>query len=268
MDHKKGDILTKVLVVILVILILVVSIVFIINRKNLDTNSSLVTDLYNYLGQNDLTFCDGLGIYREEKTSYYDIDNSSRLCNTVASLYVNEKTTLMKVDKTKKNNTCSIGDGITFATDNYSEDFCTVNRVEKNSVKDTYKKIYGKDLEKDESFTLNNTTICYPDDEYYYCGLSETFTVSVGNEPKTYRSIKKALKKDDKIIIDDYFIKVTNNECFTSYTGKTLNNTCTDALKNNDNIDYKFIKKYGTLYRHTYQKNDNGDYYWLETDVK
>ena len=78
-------------------------------------------------------------------------------------------------------------------------------------------------------------------------------------------NIKDSFKKNDEIIIYDYFLKVINNECYTSYVKDSKNDKCTKALENNKNVDYKFLKKYGTKYKHVFKK-DNNVYHWVSSE--
>lgn len=268
MKKKKINwwLIIKLLIGALAIVLAILIVLKIFKGKPIDSNSSMINDIYTYLGQNDLSYCNGLITYDSKKVDYDSVENSSRVCNAVASLYTKEDATLMQIDKSKKNNTCSLNEDVVFATDNYEEDMCSIYRIDKSKVKEKYKTIYGKELEKDEKFNLNNTTICYPYEDYYYCGLSETFTVTVGVEPATYRSVKEAVEKNNKIIIYDYFIKIANDECFTTYTSDTKNSKCSSAYKNDQDVDYEYLKKYGTLYKHTYKKDSDGNYYWIQSE--
>ena len=264
-NKKKIKINMVILVVILFVAIVGLILYFTLNGKKLDTNSTQINELYSYLGSNDLEVCNGLSIYSEKEINYDNIDNNIRICNAYSLLDIDE-TSIVKIDKTKKNNTCSINENIKFATDNYEDDICTITKVESEKINEQYKKMYGKEIENYEQFQLNPTTICYYDEEgYYYCGLSESFTYTIGAEPQTYRTIKKANKKDDEIIIFDYFMKVINNECFTTYDGDNKNNNCSNIFNEDTNVDYDFLKKYGTLYKHTF-KESNGSYYWIKSE--
>lgn len=264
-NKKKIKINMVILVVILFVAIVGLILYFTLNGKKLDTNSTQINELYSYLGSNDLEVCNGLSIYSEKEINYDNIDNNIRICNAYSLLDIDE-TSIVKIDKTKKNNTCSINENIKFATDNYEDDICTITKIESEKINEQYKKMYGKEIENYEQFQLNPTTICYYDEEgYYYCGLSESFTYTIGAEPQTYRTIKKATKKDDEIIIFDYFMKVINNECFTTYDGDNKNNNCSNIFNEDTNVDYDFLKKYGTLYKHTF-KESNGSYYWVKSE--
>ena len=101
----------------------------------------------------------------------------------------------LKVDKAKKGNTCSLKDSLVFATDNYEDKICTLSKTNKNLVNENYKKMFGKSIENYDKFQLDNTTICYYDEDNYYCGLSEKYTYTIGAEPHTYRTIKSPYKK-------------------------------------------------------------------------
>ena len=115
-------------------------------------------------------------------------------------------------------------------------------------------------------FQLDGANICYYDNDNYYCGLSEQFTYTFGAEPHTYRAIKKAYKKGNKIIIYDYFLKTINDECYKYFTSDDKNDKCSKKLKEVKEVDYSFLKKYGSLYKHIFQKN--GDTYkWVSSEV-
>lgn len=266
--ENKKDILVKILLGIVLILVLVILVLVFLKGKKVDTNSSLINEIYAKLGQNDLSFCAGLNTYGDDVKNYDSIDSSVRICNSIANLYNGEGYTLLRVDKTKKNNTCSMGEDVIFATDNYEDELCSIYRIDKSKVQEMHKSIYGKEIDSFDPVNLSNTISCFPLDDYYYCGLSETFTVTVGNEPETFRSIKEARESGDKIIVYDYFIKVLNDECYTSYMDNTTNASCTSEYKTNKNVDYDYLRKFGTLYKHTFKKNADGTYYWVQSEPK
>ena len=259
---KKGLIIGLVIITILIIILIVV---LVIRSRSLDPESKLVTEIYSYLGNNDLEVCSGLATYADDTVTYDDLENAMRIC-TAYSLLELDDSAMLKVDKTQKNNTCTVGesDNITFATDNYEDDICTLTKVSSEEVNTQYEKMYGKSIENYETFQYNETTICQYDAGYYYCGLAEEYTATFGGEPHTYRTIRNVTESDDEIIIYDYFIKVVNNECYTSYTGSTLIDECSDNYNEDEEMTYSFIKKYGTLYKHTYQKSGD-NYYWVSS---
>lgn len=267
-DDKDKDTFISVLVGIVLILSIVVLGFVVFKGKKIDTGSDLVVDLYAKLGQNDLSYCDGLILYDEVKVSYDTLSNAHRLCNALVGLYMKESFTSMKVDKTKKNNTCMIGENITFAVDNQEDHLCSVDRYDKDQVNQQYHNIYGKDIAEYETFSLSNTIVCYPDEDYYYCGLAENYNVTIGKEPETYRNIKEVREKGNTLIIYDYFLKMVQNACYNSFTGSVKVENCSKEYSNDKNIDYVFLKKYGKLYRHVFKKGDDDVYYWVSSEPR
>ena len=260
----KRSLIIKILNVIIILLL--IAIVFIIFKKGkpLNTNGKVVKDLYSYVGNNNLEKCGGLVFYSDEEINYDKLSNETKLCLAYTKVNDEDKEEL-KVDKAKKGNTCSLKDSLVFATDNYEDKICTLSKTNKNLVNENYKKMFGKSIENYDKFQLDNITVCYLNDDSYYCGLSEEYTYTIGAEPHTYRAIKDSFKKNDEIIIYDYFLKVINNECYTSYVKDSKNDKCTKALENNKNVEYKFLKKYGTKYKHIFKK-DNNVYHWVSSE--
>ena len=201
--------------------------------------------------------------YTEKKVGYSDIDPETRLCIAYQKADIKDtETGTMKA--TKKKNTCT-EDGMTFRVDEESKE-CSYTKIEKSIIDNSYQKLYGKEVENNESFKIDNLNICYLKDGYYYCGLSETFTYTLGNESIIYRVMEKAVEKSSDIIIYDYFAKLNNDTCFKAYTTTTVNKNCTDEYKNNKEINYKFMKKYATKYKHVFRKAEDNTYYWVSSE--
>ncbi|MEG0977255.1 MAG: hypothetical protein RSF02_01745 [Bacilli bacterium] len=256
----------KLITVILLIIAFSLVMVVIVRGKKVSTNSDIVNNLYSYMGSNDLLLCSGIPTYDSKKTTYDSIKNDVKICNAYTKVKEDNITTI-KIDKSKKENICSIGKNVKFATDNYEDNICTVTKISADKIGDEYFKIYGKTIEQYETFDKDNKTICYFEDGFYYCGLSETYTYTIGAEPHTFRSLKNALKKKDNIIIYDYFVKVINNECYTSFKGDVKNSKCSENYKSEEKTNYAFLKKYGTLYKHIFKLNESNDtYYWVSSE--
>lgn len=204
-------------------------------------------------------------MYSNEEVNYDVLDNETKLCTAYRLL--DEESKSSNDYEGNEENTCSINDNIVFATNNYEDDICTVEEVSKDELNNTYKQVFGNDISEDGEFLINYNTVCYNNGDYYYCGLAETYTKTFGAEPHTYRTIKDVYKKGDEIIIYDYFLKIVNGECYSSYVNGTTNNNCTNELPENEddyNIDYDFLRKYGTLYKHTF-KQSGDTYYWVSS---
>ena len=130
--------------------------------------------------------------------------------------------------------------------------------------KNNYSKIWHEHCSECWATISLKSKICYYDEDNYYCGLSEKYTYTIGAEPHTYRTIKSAYKKGDEIVIYDYFLRTINDDCFTSYMKDEKNETCGKALENKKEVDYKFLKKYGTRYVHIFKKSGDS-YYWVSS---
>ena len=202
----KRSLIIKILNVIIILLLIAIVVIIFKKGKPLNTNGKVVKDLYSYVGNNNLEKCGGLVFYSDEEINYDKLSNETKLCLAYTKVNDEDKEEL-KVDKAKKGNTCSLKDSLVFATDNYEDKICTLSKTNKNLVNENYKKMFGKSIENYDKFQLDNTTICYYDEDNYYCGLSEKYTYTIGAEPHTYRTIKSAYKKGDEIAIYDYFLR-------------------------------------------------------------
>ena len=65
----------------------------------------------------------------------------------------------------------------------------------------------------------------------------------------------------------DYFLKVINDECYTSFMTNDKNDKCSKKYDNKKNIDYNFMKRYGVVYKHIFQK-DGDNYYWVSSEAE
>lgn len=265
-EKKNNNILQDRFLLFLIIILVILSIAIVVLKistiNNLDTNDKLVTELHNYFNSDDLGKCEGLFTYAETKITYDKIESETRLCIAYQKAEIDDiETGTIKANKKKE--TCTL-DAMTFRINEGSNE-CSYTKVKKEIIDNSYKKLYGKEIENNEKFRIDNTKICYLKDEYYYCGLSEIFTYTFGNESLIYRVIDKATEKNNTITIYDYFIKLNSDSCFYNYTTNNINSKCTKALKE-DNISYKFMKKYGTKYKHIFNKANDGTYYWVSSE--
>lgn len=262
---KREDLILVILIAFLVVLFLVFTINKIVTRNHLDVESEIVTELHNYFNSEDLGNCDGLFNYTEGKVAYKDISAETKMCIAYHKTeFKDVKSGSLKA--TKRKETCVFEGDKLFRTDPDSKE-CSYKKFGKDEVLNTYKKLYGKDVENEESFRIDNTHICYLKDNEYYCGLSETFTIVLGNESVIYRVIDKAVEKSDTITIYDYFIRVNNGVCYKTYTTSTENGNCSDEYENQKEINYNFMQKYGTRYKHVFKKAKDETYYWVSSEM-
>lgn len=262
----KQDKLLKGIIVILILIVVLLIAYRLFYGKSLATDNKLVKELHGYLMPTDLNNCDGLSNYADKKITTKDLDDTTKLC--LAYQKINTKNApVEEYDKTKKKETCNVDDMIFGSEEN--EDKCSVVKIKKNIIEKTYQKLFGEKINTKDAFNYDNSHICYLKDDYYYCGKSETYTYVIDGTTAIYRIIDKAIEKGSTITIYDYFLKINSDECYKNYTTLDKNDNCTKNYNEKSKIDYNFMKKYGTMYKHIYQKDKNGNYYWVSsTPVK
>ena len=259
---KKHDKVFTVLVSLTVILTITLAIMLFISRYNIDINSDKVTELFNYFNIKDLSNCNGLINYSDKLVGYKDIEEETRVCIAYnkANLSNIEIETL---NVQKKKNTCK-KDNMVFKSEN--DKTCEIKKISREVVDNNYKKMFGHDISEMETFRVDSNTICYLKDDYYYCGDSEVSVYTIGLEASIYRVIRDAKEKDGEVEIRDFFIKVNGKKCYSNYTTTTEIEECSKELSNDKKVDYNFMKKYGTQYKHTYKKAKNNTYYWVSSE--
>ena len=126
--------------------------------------------------------------------------------------------------------------------------------------------IYNGEIGKDQDFNIDDNNICRYKNGYYYCGLSENFVYSLQATPKIYRSILKTVEKDNEVEVYDYFLKILEDKCYNNYFSDEEISKCSQKFAKKGEVKYSLLKKYGTLYKHVFKKNNDTDkYYWVET---
>ncbi len=263
-NNKNVDIIFIVLIILLIIMTLTLIIIKIINKDEISTSSAKVQELYNYFSTEDLNNCEGLFTYQDSKVDNKSVKADLKKCLAYNKATLGEVETLTLKQK-KKTETC-VQDDMTFRIDEDSSN-CTVTKVSKDIINKEYVKLFGEEINDAESFKPDNYHICYLKDNEYYCGLAESFTYTLGNDSSIYRVIKKAIEKSSgEVIIHDYFLKINNNACYNSYTTDTENTECTANYKENNKVDFNFMKHNGQLYKHTFKKAKDGSYYWVSSE--
>lgn len=249
----------------LLIVLFIYTIYTFLNSKSI-VNQEIINNLYNYLGSNDLSLCDGLYLYDKIKISNNDVLDSQKLCNAYLNLDKNLiiKTTLAK----KKNKNYCDMQKLKFATDEYKEDICTISTIKKEDLLAEVKKIYNTEVGEFKDFKIDDNQICKYYNENYYCGLAENFVYSLQKVPHIYRSIYKTVEKENTIEIYDYFLKTLDSKCYGNYVTDEDIPKCSQKIANIQDVSYAIMKKYATLYKHTFIKNnETGKYYWNSTTI-
>ncbi len=263
-NYKEADKILNLIICVLVIIAIILVLVRVFNGKTLKTDDELVTELHNYFSSDDLNNCEGLFVYTEGKVEYKDIDEEVKKCLAYQKTD-NKVTEEITVDGEKKKETCTYEDMV-FRKDKDSNK-CTITKVEAKNINETYNKIFGVNPKEEGSFKSSDFNICYVKDGYYYCGLSESFVYTIGGDSLIYRVMQKAVEKGSNIEIYDYFVKINNDKCSKTYTTSTENSECTEAYAKLKKVDYKFMEKYGTRYKHVYKKKDDNTYYWVSSEL-
>lgn len=255
----------------LLIILLIVSTISLIVVKvtlggSIKTENKLVKSLYNYVSNDEIEKCGGLLFYSDDKITKDVLTSDQKTC---LSFIKTEKLKGKKevLNKDKKEKICTLKEEMIFATDNYEESKCTIKKYDTENVLKTSENIFGEKITLPKSFALDNYNICYLVDNSYYCGLSETFSFTIGNESYVYRVINKAVEKgNDEIIIYDYFIKISNDKCYPTFTSNKEEEKCSQNYQSKK-INYKFVKKYGTEYKHVFKKlNGSDNYSWYSSE--
>lgn len=253
------------LAVVCVVLIIVGA--FVISDKKLDVEGDLVKKLYRYLGETDIYHCGGLNVYSNSLVNKDTLSNENRLC---MAYYELDKKATLKIDSTGTNKhgtkICKVGDSTTLAVSDETNS-CEYYKVDKESLNNAYKNIYGENINEYEKFFISSEQACEIEGDSYYCGTSETFNYSIAKEATIYRGITKAIEKfNGDIVIYDYFLKISDGKCYKTNTSNEEITDCSKALsESNPEINSEFISKYGSLYKHTYAKND-ADIYWVSSE--
>ena len=251
--------------------IFILILVICLSDKKMDLESNIITKLYGYLGEVDIYHCGGLITYNEKATNKDNLKNENKLCMAYYLLDSKDKTEdSVNVSGKNQNDTkiCKVGENTTITTSS-ENDTCNYSKFSKNSLNKTYKTIYGEEISSSEPFYISSGTACYLEGDTYYCGTAETFTYSLATNATIYRLKSKAVKKiNGDIEIYDYFLKVSEDGCYLSNDTDTVSNNCTKALKDNKKIDAFFVKKYGSVYKHTFKKSSKDNYYWVKSELK
>ncbi|MBE6140779.1 MAG: hypothetical protein E7172_04520 [Firmicutes bacterium] len=250
---------TLIIITVLLILIAIILGIFVeIKGQSLNPKEELVQNIYKYLGSNDLNNCQGLYAYNNKKLMAKDILLEEKICTAYYNLN-EDKIIQMKIDTTK--NSCKISEKINFSNDINDNKICSVTKVLDQDLIKQYKQMFHENMNNIDSFSLNNNTICYYENNYFYCGNKDEYTIDLNDNKEIYRSIKKVYKKNNIITIYDYFIKKVGEYCYKDQ------NEVKKMEKCKEQIDSNFLINYGTLYKHTFKEID-GKYYWYSSEVE
>ena len=236
---------------------------FLLFHNRLDINSNEVSLIYNLI-EHDINYCDGLVFYSDKQVNSNTINYDQKMCLSYLRSNNYEEEYLSTV---KKKDYCAINKKELFLKEEET-DKCRITKINIEQLNNNYKELFNENITDYNDFRLNGENVCFfnEKDNTYYCGSSIERKVEVGWSPTSYRFIQKAIKKGNNIIIFDYLLLINNNICYEDIN-KTINEKCTNILSDNPKkeINIKFVKKYGSLYKHEFSKNEEGNYYWQKS---
>lgn len=254
----------------LIVVVVIIFLVVFLGDKALDLESEQVELLYSYLGEVDINHCGGLNAYSGEEVTFDSIDIENKLCMAYYTIenQLEEITAEISTTNEYDIDICIIGEGIKLVST--TEEGCTYKSVDTDLLAEAYQKIYGQDITLEESFYISDTQACYQEGESYYCGEAETSQVVIAPESTVYRLMVSASEQlNGDIVITDYYLRVSNNSCYQSSTYDEELTDCSTLLEEGDvSIDIDFVQEYGTLYKHTFKQDSNGNYYWYSSKPK
>lgn len=262
---RKIPLYYKGIIGILVILGIVVLSAIIIRLDSINIDDPKVQELYNFLGDNYLDYCNGLPFYNGEEVNYSTLSVVQRKC--VAFKQINKsKIGSEEINKDKKKDQCSFSKDIIFRLDNEKQT-CSYDTIDEKDLERAYKKIYNEKLDNHADFELSDTKICYYEKEKsrYVCANPMEQTVELGWAPTTYRVISRAKEKGSKILIYDYYLAINNDRCYITNDGRNENLECSEKLNKKTKYNSRLVTKYGKKYLHTFNVDKNGNYYWEST---
>lgn len=228
--------------------------------EELSTTSSIVKELYEYIPV-DREYTEDINLmlsdaYQSKKITVNDLDNELILGNA----FIN---TEIPIDERQP----------------YEENIPVTDwyKATPDRLQETIKKMYNTEIE-DKSFNLSGSNGNFENGIY-------TFTFGGGGNSfiDNLRNIEEAYKENDELYIIDTCLKyLTENEVdsnnilkykFKLYDTSNNNSIILEETVNEteikDNIDSYVEEHYSSKakkYKHTFKKNDDGEYYWYSSE--
>lgn len=226
---------------------------------DLDIDSELVTNLYQYVSLNDERYINP-GFYEDGLIKYDDLKEEDK----VLLIYLTRNFELNTINV----NTCEDLQGFNeiYSSCVSDPDYILVGntfwRVNTNSFLDKYKSVFGsnKDFARKTYWVLAKNCEFNSDDEMLCYTLPQGWMSSTYE----YTKIIKAEKVGNNINIYDRFIMLGYYETMTrSFYGTYKDPAMTIQIADEPNID--FITE-GQIYKHVYKLDKNGNYYWYSSE--
>ena len=236
--------------------------------ETLNNNDKLVKSLYKYVLKWDdcFSYFDSASFYKDKKVTYSSLSDDLKTLVVIKNYNKKDieevdKSTLKGVIDTKEWNDGKI-------VEVYS------NIGEKS------KEIFNETSDKWPDIDMLGSELKYKDDTYY---RGKYYGGGLGNCESAYSEIQKVEKSGDKIYIYDKYIFFDETQLIVADKEKdqvvhiykssdkksknelgTFKNNITD--KNTKQLYKKYKSKLHT-YKHTFKKDEDGNYYWVSTEI-
>ena len=95
--------------------------------------------------------------------------------------------------------------------------------------------------------------------------------VSLTPEATIYRLMNKAVEKmNGDIVISDYYLRISDNKCYSSNSSNSEISACSTIITDNPNeeITSEFVLEHGSIYEHTFKQDKDGNYYWYSSNLR
>ena len=153
---------------------------------------------------------------------------------------------------------CSVPNSVMFS----SQSKCRIKIIEDEKIKNEIKNLFNKEPTLTTEEFEYKEYYCKHDIDRFYCLINPNYK----STSKSYTYIDEAYEKKDEIHIYEYYLNInlTNKDkCLKLYTKEVCDNYSEVEIPE---LTKEKIKEYGTLYKHTFKKEDN-KYYLVQSEV-
>lgn len=242
--------------------------------EELEVNGEVVVKAYSYV---PTVYNRGIlpTAYQDKKVEFNDLPNEVKLINVFRNIKFNKEDIVFSViDGREQGGWIKSDDGSEYPSGFYSFDESLIHK--------TLKEIYGeKATIMNDNFKISCVESCQ-----YHKDLEESGVYSHGEGGSGYAFapvsfITKAYIEDDELHIFDKFLQFeeipnegelreTEYKIYKSTVGEAIEVIKDENINIFDKNIYEYVKmKYVDKmaeYKHTFKKNDNGEFYWVSTE--
>lgn len=246
---------------------------------NLDIESAFVKELYNkVLKANQISYENEGSFYKKDKTTLEILSDTEKLVATLQYLRSNQSN-IVYADELDDD----IISKLTYCTkDDIEFSDSGIQVFDSEDIKNATKELFGKEVDLKCKTLDGCAEVCEYIDGKYYCYYFAGG--GYGYYHHAYTQLQYATKENDKIYIYDklLYVKDFNYEINYEDGKEGTYNTYHKSFDENffaiEGIDYQLEELYQyddviddlyselDLYKHTFQKDESGNYYWVSTE--